>query len=482
MTVALLACEHFAMRLAWRGITIVSVVSLAAAASAEIRGYEDDLADGVPAVIVEVDRGDGARRIPPEYAACPAAPNPSNTVFGIGFTSGYAYVPASPEGVRSDGGASAGADLGAVLYGLEYQGTDVFLYTLPAGMCATGERVGAQPVGHPNLESLAYSCHDGFLYSVAFDTEAHAGYLIRIDPATGIGAPVGEERMPRDVWVVGLAYNAAAGSFYGVTQGFASRDPALFQITPSGRAELLGPTGTGSSVLQSLVYAVDGRLLAGGRRLYEIDAATGMGSPVGSLEFSGTLWALASRDLNCAAVRTPTVPISPAPTDTPQRVTATPSAAPTATATPRRTAVTTGRIGPTDTTIRVDDVSSLPERGTMQIGDEIIRYDGIQVIGASTAGLGAPVPGMLLNVQRGVDGTTPAEHAAGSVLVLLAAGCAGDCNGDGAVAINELVSGVSIALGNAAVDACRAMDGDSDSAVSISELIQAVNAALGGCA
>jgi len=62
-----------------------------------------------------------------------------------------------------------------------------------------------------------------------------------------------------------------------------------------------------------------------------------------------------------------------------------------------------------------------------------------------------------------------------------ALGCPGDCNGDAAVSIDELVRGVGIALGSTALDSCPAFDGGADGAVSIDELIAAVNAALGGC-
>ncbi len=59
--------------------------------------------------------------------------------------------------------------------------------------------------------------------------------------------------------------------------------------------------------------------------------------------------------------------------------------------------------------------------------------------------------------------------------------CYGDCNGNGAVAINELVIAVNIALGNATVDACSIADDDGNGQVSISELVKAVNRALYGC-
>ena len=59
--------------------------------------------------------------------------------------------------------------------------------------------------------------------------------------------------------------------------------------------------------------------------------------------------------------------------------------------------------------------------------------------------------------------------------------CAGDCNGDGAVAINELISSVNIALGNSAVSACTACDINGDGSISVNELVSAVNKLLNGC-
>ena len=59
------------------------------------------------------------------------------------------------------------------------------------------------------------------------------------------------------------------------------------------------------------------------------------------------------------------------------------------------------------------------------------------------------------------------------------ADCAGDCDGNGAVAINELILGVSIALGSTDVSACPAIDADGHGDVTINELITMVNVALG---
>jgi cysteine-rich repeat protein len=73
--------------------------------------------------------------------------------------------------------------------------------------------------------------------------------------------------------------------------------------------------------------------------------------------------------------------------------------------------------------------------------------------------------------------------AAGSWLATdttAAAQCVGDCDGDGTVAINELILGVSIALGTQPGSACAAFQNDSGM-VDISQLVKGVNNALGSC-
>jgi len=59
--------------------------------------------------------------------------------------------------------------------------------------------------------------------------------------------------------------------------------------------------------------------------------------------------------------------------------------------------------------------------------------------------------------------------------------CSGDCDGDGIVAIDELVRGVAVALGVQALATCSAADGDGDGTVSIADLVRGVAAALGRC-
>ncbi|MFN8644838.1 MAG: beta-propeller fold lactonase family protein [Candidatus Binatia bacterium] len=61
------------------------------------------------------------------------------------------------------------------------------------------------------------------------------------------------------------------------------------------------------------------------------------------------------------------------------------------------------------------------------------------------------------------------------------AACVGDCNANGVVAVNELVTGVNIALGNSPLNACAVFDTDGTNQVEIYELIAAVGNLLNTC-
>ncbi len=79
-----------------------------------------------------------------------------------------------------------------------------------------------------------------------------------------------------------------------------------------------------------------------------------------------------------------------------------------------------------------------------------------------------------------------ATFATAALVTLSASGptfgfCAGDCNHDGTVAINELIIGVNIAAGRMAVDQCSYLDLNDDGEISIDELIGAVTISLDGC-
>jgi hypothetical protein len=50
------------------------------------------------------------------------------------------------------------------------------------------------------------------------------------------------------------------------------------------------------------------------------------------------------------------------------------------------------------------------------------------------------------------------------------------------VTVDELITGVTIALGTASLDACPSFDTNGDGTVTIDELVAAANRALNGCA
>jgi hypothetical protein len=83
------------------------------------------------------------------------------------------------------------------------------------------------------------------------------------------------------------------------------------------------------------------------------------------------------------------------------------------------------------------------------------------------------------NVQTLIRGTYLA-----AIVVMLpwaaAAACVGDCNGDGEVTVDEIVTGTGIALG-ASLSLCPTFDANGDGEVTIEELVVAVTHALLGC-
>ena len=92
---------------------------------------------------------------------------------------------------------------------------------------------------------------------------------------------------------------------------------------------------------------------------------------------------------------------------------------------------------------------------------------------------------------RIADARPSVSRAAGPLLLGLiacllvarpaAAQCVGDCNLDLRVTINELIIGVTIALGSNPVSACPSFDVNNSNTVTVNELVQAVNNALGSC-
>lgn len=103
----------------------------------------------------------------------------------------------------------------------------------------------------------------------------------------------------------------------------------------------------------------------------------------------------------------------------------------------------------------------------LQTGDAAARTTYQVVVGAvpPTATPAPPTP-------TATATATPTQSASA---------CVGDCGGDGEVTVDELITGVNIALGVTAQSACPIFDANTDGETTIDEILQAVNSALNGC-
>jgi hypothetical protein len=62
-----------------------------------------------------------------------------------------------------------------------------------------------------------------------------------------------------------------------------------------------------------------------------------------------------------------------------------------------------------------------------------------------------------------------------------AAACRGDCDGDGAVVVAEVITGVEIALRLEGVDRCPSFDGDGNESVTVDELLSGIASSMSEC-
>jgi YVTN family beta-propeller protein len=95
---------------------------------------------------------------------------------------------------------------------------------------------------------------------------------------------------------------------------------------------------------------------------------------------------------------------------------------------------------------------------------------------------GANTVAVLRTTFSGILARIPVGAAPmGIALVGVPPPCSGDCDGGGAVTIDELIHGVRIALGIEALGGCPSLDTDDNGVVTIAELIAATRNAMVGC-
>jgi hypothetical protein len=93
---------------------------------------------------------------------------------------------------------------------------------------------------------------------------------------------------------------------------------------------------------------------------------------------------------------------------------------------------------------------------------------------------------LAIEVAAAIETPTPsptptADSTATPTPTLGPIACVGDCDGNGVVAVNELVTGTNILLDRAEISACEDFDTDGSGTVTVNELVSGVNALLRGC-
>ena len=138
-------------------------------------------------------------------------------------------------------------------------------------------------------------------------------------------------------------------------------------------------------------------------------------------------------------------------------------------------------------------VLSIPPRGGMNspLGDGDLASCAFHILpdaASSPAALSLQSP--LLGDSEGLE--LPVVVADGAIFITdapnqptptatVAPACVADCNADGEVLVNEVITSVNIALDNLPLSACPVADSNGDGVVLIGEIITAVNNVINGC-
>jgi hypothetical protein len=88
----------------------------------------------------------------------------------------------------------------------------------------------------------------------------------------------------------------------------------------------------------------------------------------------------------------------------------------------------------------------------------------------------------ILDADNDIDETNEQNNSVTATFTVGgSAGCTGDCDENGTVAVNELVTGVNIVLERADIEDCPIFDRDGSGTVMVNELVTGVDNLLSGC-
>jgi hypothetical protein len=138
--------------------------------------------------------------------------------------------------------------------------------------------------------------------------------------------------------------------------------------------------------------------------------------------------------------------------------------------------------GADDSDVTIDPITEAATRLLDAQGLENFSDAGIDAVIEAVQAANATTSFVAIDLETAVAlATTTAANDAATQMALQENKCVGDCSLNQVVTPDELLVGVEIALGHAAVDACGAFDAGDDGVVTVDELLRAVNVAGGVC-
>lgn len=161
--------------------------------------------------------------------------------------------------------------------------------------------------------------------------------------------------------------------------------------------------------------------------------------------------------------------------------TATLSATPTATATTSTTRTATTTTTPTSTYSRTATMTATPTITPTPTATSTPMASATPSLTPSATATASEEPTASVTATPTTSPTPTAPPSEAPSLTATPLVCVGDCDRSAAVAINEVVLLVNVALGNTPLSHCSLGDANSDGRVTIEELVRAVSAALTGC-
>ena len=235
-------------------------------------------------------------------------------------------------------------------------------------------------------------------------------------------------------------------------------------------APAVGQTGGGYDLSHHVVGGGGGTFgTGGGGTAGQADAGTHSGS---AYALTGGFWA----GILPPPTVTPTSTATQTPTHTPTVThTTTPTQTPTSTATVTRTPTVTATWTPT---LTPTPTPTFTPSGTPTFTPT--STSTATVTATTTPTNTRTATPTTTNTWTPQPTATPTASATPTATVHTAH-CAGDCDASGQVTVDEILTMVNIALGNAPVTDCEAGDSNHDMHITVDEILTAVNNALNGC-